>query len=295
MKTTISKPFRVATVAPEWFIAAALLVIPSTAWAEPSVEFDFPKLIACRDVTPAGFSERNPKEKVVEAVFPVSIRIHGNDDHKVQEISLEIDGGSAGLRVVAFAPQTHLESELADNVIVETTTVKSHSIDATLGGQLPVPYAEVVAKVTPSISAGRSQNKIATEKTLRLPPKLTVVVSGTRNQGQGVFFELKPTSQTTLEGVHELSVSFVVPKKWQTATVRVSCSARGQRQVLWLDQNRVWGQSRRDVGLYLVGDAEARELAEVALSNNNVKRAQFCSYVLFSRPKPVVNGETAEN
>ena len=103
--------------------------------------------------------------------------------------------------------------------------------------------------MSPSINAGISGGEVATERMNRLPPKHAVVVSGTSSEGRGVFFKLKRSSQTSLEGVHELSVTFVAPANWQGGEVHVGCSADGRRKVLWMKQAATVGQSAGAVRL----------------------------------------------
>jgi hypothetical protein len=147
---------------------------------------------------------------------------------------------------------------------IETTTTKkrARSLDATLGGALPVPYAELVAHVAPSINAGISGSEVATERMNRLPPMQAVVVSGTSSEGRGVFFKLKRSSQTSLEGVHGLSVTFMVPASWKGGEVQVACSAYGRRKLLWIKQPATLGESSGTVRLRLAGAAPVYHVAK---------------------------------
>ena len=173
---------------------------------------------------------------------------------EVDELSIEISGASAGLRVFSFAPSTQLTSDIMREIQTTTTTKSARSLDATLGGQMPVPYGELAANVAPSITAGLSKGDTVTEKLSRLPPKQAIVVSGTSMEGRGVFFKLKRSSQTSLEGVHELAVTFVAPAAWRGAHVQVGCSARGERKLLWvIKQDATLGSEGDNVRLYLAG------------------------------------------
>jgi hypothetical protein len=96
----------------------------------------------------------------------------------------------------------------------------------------------------------------------RLPPKHAVVVSGTSSEGRGVFFKLKRSSQTSLEGVHELSVAFAVPANWRAGEVQVSCSARGRRKLLWLKQSATLGEEKSVVRLQMGGTAPFYHVAK---------------------------------
>ncbi len=233
----------------------------SAASAAPYVEFDFARTAECLDVTPSCSSEVYPNKRIVKVTVPISVRFRGVSADDIDELDIEINAASAGLYVQDFAPTTQLTSDVAQPIESTITTKKDHSLDASLGGALPVPYAELVAHVTPSINAGTTRSHTATEKVNRLPPMQPIVVSGTASEGRGVFFKIKRSSQTSLEGVHELTVSFIVPKNWQGSAVRVSCNAGGQRKVMWMKQPASLGGTTRDVQLYLVGDTGMQEVA----------------------------------
>jgi hypothetical protein len=68
-----------------------------------------------------------------------------------------------------------------------------------------------------------------------------------------VFFKLKRSSQTSLEGVHELAVTFVAPVDWQNGKVLVGCSARGSRKMLWIDKPATLGRAASEVELSVAG------------------------------------------
>ncbi|WP_425396186.1 hypothetical protein [Aeoliella sp.] len=226
-----------------WVTAGAVV-----AGEPPAVQFDLPKLLVAHQVVEAA---QPSTARLVEVTFPVSARVLKGSAAGVDEITIEIDGARSGLVVHDFAPQTTLGSEHAGDIQVTTTQEKSKTFDATLGGQSPIPIGEVVAQVTPSISGGMKDRTAETKTTSRLPPKRPVVVSGTINDSHGAFFQLRPSSQTTLEGQHTMSVVFRVPDDWTAGQLEVRCWARGERQILWFDQPQVWGSTRRTVAVEL--------------------------------------------
>jgi hypothetical protein len=234
----------------------------NVAFAGPHVEFDFARVAECRDVAPTNSTAPNAAHRIIEMTLPVSVRFRGAVREDVEELDIEINGAAAGLRVVAFSPSTQLASEIAQPIESITTTKRGRSLDGTLGGGLPVPVAGIVAHVSPSISAGISGSETATEKLNRLPPKHAIVVSGTSSEGQGVFFKLKRSSQTSLEGVHELKIVFAARKDWKGGIVHVTCSAHGQRSLLWLKQSATLGREAGDVRLYSTGSRPAHNVAK---------------------------------
>ena len=228
---------------------SAALALPIAAFADASVEFDIARAVECRDVTPSERMIQYPTQRLIEVALPVSVRFNDVSRDDVDEIDIEVSGAIAGLRVQDFAPTTQLASEITREIETTTTSKKTRSFDGTLGGTLPIPGAEAAAHLTPSISAGLAGCESATEKINRLPPKHVVVVSGTCAEGRGVFFKLKRTSQTSLEGVHEMAVTFVAPRTWAAIAIQVECNALGQRKTLWVKQSARLGHLDRYVQL----------------------------------------------
>jgi hypothetical protein len=246
-----------------WLIATT----PSFVIAETHVEFDFARTAECRDVTPAERLAHYPTQRLVEFSLPVSVRFHDAGPDDVDELALEITGPASGMRVFDFAPATQLASDIENAIETTKTTKSASSLDGSLGGALPIPYAAEVAHVTPTVNAGISKGEATTEKVNRLPPKYAVVVSGTTAEGRGVFFKLKRWSQTSLEGVHPLSVTFIVPAGWRGGEVFVNCSAGGQRKVLFMKQSATLGSEGAPVRLYLGGPGGFRHVAKPVVAD----------------------------
>lgn len=242
------------------FVLCAVFVAPVGALADSGVEFDIARAVECRDVTPRERLAQYPMQRLIEVSLPVSVRFHDVSRDDVDEIDIEVSGAMAGLRVQDFAPATQLASEITREIETTTTSKKVRSLDGTLGGSLPIPGAEAAARVTPSISASLSGGETAIEKINRLPPKHVVVVSGTTAEGRGVFFKLKRTSQTSLEGVHEMAVTFVAPRTWPAIALKVECSAVGERKTLWMKQQATLGHLDRYVQLIPAAPAQTRQV-----------------------------------
>jgi len=243
-------------------LGALVLLVSNSALAGevPEVHFDLPAQIVAREVHQL---ESHSSGRLVEVIAPVSVRVLRGGVHKVKEVTIEIDAGcesgsSVSLVVTDFAPQTTLASDVADPIQVTTTNESSNSFEASLGGQSPIPLGDVIAQVTPSISGGKTDRTAETITKAKLAPKLPLVVSGTLNGGRGVFFQLRPSSQTTLEGQHQLSVVFRVPHDWNAGKLEVRCWARGERQILWFDQPQTWGSALRTVQVALPAKLPAR-------------------------------------
>src|SRR5215212_4804389 len=236
------------------------LLLPVNALAGSSVEFDVAPSAECRDVTPPERITQYPTQRLIEVTLPVSVRFRGISMDEVDELAIEVNGASAGMRVYDFSPSTQLFTDISHEIETTTTTKKARSLDGSLGGTIPIPGAEAAAHLTPTISAGIAGCNTETEKSSRLPPKHAVVVSGTSSAGQGVFFKLKRYSQTSLEGSHELTVSFVAPRAWRWSEIRVDCAARGEQKVLWIKQSATIGQTTRLVQLVEMSAKPVRQV-----------------------------------
>ncbi len=268
-------------------LSIIVLMLVSGAWrsaaqAAPVLKFDFGRVVECRDVTHLELVEEDETrqspnvavggvddaisigtdEKVIDMNLRVSVHLLSGRVQDVQEIHIEVSDCDRQMRVVGFDPETRLESIHADAIERTETIETSKAVGASLGGEVPLPVGNVVAHLTPTVSGSLGSRKIVTEKQKRLAPKQPVVVSGTVDQEHGVFFKLIASPQSTLEGLHEFQVWFIVPRNWRGDAVRVSCQATGDQKILWMKQHKVWSHSIAPVALYLAGDEKARRAAE---------------------------------
>ena len=247
-----------------WFgVLVCLASTSSLALAGgPSLAFDFGRTAECREVTPADAEGLTPGKKLIELKLRVSVQVLRGKISQVEEIRIEIGDSERRIRVESFAPSTTLESTLSKDITWTKRTETGKSLAASLGGEAPVPLGDVVAHVLPSINGGLSKREVITEKQTRRAPKQVLVASGTIGQAHGVFFKLRPSPQSTLEGSHELTVRFLVPQNWRGDSLRVCCQATGHEKILWSTQPATWAHTCAPLAVYLAGDLEARTAAE---------------------------------
>jgi hypothetical protein len=260
---------------------------PAHSVADSYVAFDMAPTAECRDITPRQRIAQYPNQRLIEVALPVSVRFHGLTTDEVDELAIEIVGISPGMRVNDFAPTTQLASDIAEAIETTTTSKKNRSFDASLGGTIPVPGAEAVAHITPSLNAGLAKSDTETEKISRLPPKRAVVVSGTSSAGRGVFFKLKRYSQASLEGVHDLKVTFVVPRAWKWSQIRVDCTAQGEQKVLWMKQSGTVGHATRTVQLV---ESAARPVRQTVLKPSETNHPLATEEPAAAKPKATTAG-----
>jgi len=241
--------------------AAALAMAVDARADSPQVAFDVAPTIACREVTPEAFAELHPDAKVMEAKFAVSVRLLRGRERELQEISIDVESVEKRMKVFDLEPKTRLASDVEGNIEVVTTNEKSRSAGVDVDGSVVLPYGAVKGDLRPGANVGGSTRDVTTEKLQRLPTKQVVVVSGTTGGGHGAFFKLKPSSQSTLEGMHELTCRFVVPAGWQADWLQVTCRAKAEAKQFFLSDVEQVGYKQLLVGLYEAGSEEAQAAA----------------------------------
>ena len=125
-------------------------------------------------------------------------------------------------------------------------------------GQLLVHYL-----VTPAAGDGKligDSNSSHTQYAL-LAPKQILVASGTIERGSGVYYDLKPSTQDTLQKQREFACLFDVPANWRANYIIVKCKALGVKRWLLGDSEVNCGTGLLSVGLYKQGDGEAMAAA----------------------------------
>ncbi len=259
---------------PVQILCVALWNLAPVSWVDagsPALSFDFARVAECHISADDLLTDQRPYEKIVELKLRVSVHLLRGAIEDVEEVRIEVTDCDRKVRVHSFDPGTRLESALGADIEWTKTTEGSKSLGASIGGAVPVPAGELVAKISPSLSGGLSNREVITEVQQRLAPQQAVVASGTVDQEHGVFFKLRNTPQNTLEGTHDLSIRFVVPQHWRGDAVRVCCYAVGYEKILWIKQQTTWAELCAPVTLYLAGDEEARRAAERQNSRNQAR------------------------
>jgi hypothetical protein len=240
------------------FGAAVLACAAAVEAGPPRVHFDVSYSVDCRDVTPEAFAVENPQSKIIEARFQVSSLIERGNERDVEELMYVVWSPEKRLRVVDFEPKTQMGSEVTDAVQVVESGEKASSFDGGVNVQFE-PWAGV--HVAPSAGASKASKKKSEQKYSQRPPKQLLVASGTTRRQFGVFFKMKPSTQDSLQGQKQFVCLFVVPQSWRGDYVYVDCIAKARDRSPW-SSPQYCGTRRVLVGLYLQGDAEAKEAAE---------------------------------
>jgi len=219
------------------------------------VAFDTSYLVSCRDVTVQKPGEPPSSERIIEAQLPVSVRLLEGAETDVTELLIEVTSPERRIRFNDYLPKTHLESAISGKIKVENNVENSRMLG--LKGTLPLVYG---ATASEDLSANHKNS--VKETATKLPPKNAIIVSGTTQNEHGVFFKLKPSTQSTLEGTHQLTFRFGAPAEWRGDWLLLTCRANGKVVAYGATHVQECGRASAYLGLYLNTDASAKEAAE---------------------------------
>ncbi len=253
----------VSAICIDYFLLLTLVAITASSCSSqasgetPQVYFDSAPVVACQDVTTDEFAAANPGEKMVEARIQVSSLIRSGREDDLLQYFYRVESPQQTIRVADYAPKTTLASDMAGNVSIEEKKEQTRGMGVSLSAPNDLPI-----KVAGSGDIGA---KSADSVRYELVPLMTAVAaSGTIHRGRGVYFKLKPSRSTSLEGEKEFSVVFRVPSDWRGDFVYVSCTAMGVKRsvVPSFTDDVICGKRRFTVALHSAGDAVAKAAAE---------------------------------
>jgi hypothetical protein len=241
-----------------WILLVVLTVTSALAESvciagPPFVEFDTSETIAVEDVTTPDFAAANPREKLVEARFTISSLIRHGSDEQLVHFLYRIEGLERGMSVYDYLPKTELASPLAGGVSVEQKADDALAIGGTIGGKLDAASG--------GINITKSASRHGQVKYELLPPKELIAAAGTIHRQHGVYYKLKPSKQTSLEGAKQFVCVLRVPAAWRADRARLICEATTLSAPMLGTpaQEIVCGRATFLVGLHSSGDVEARK------------------------------------
>jgi len=225
--------------------------------APPEVSFDVPPSVGCRDVTTAEFAEANPDERLIEVLVEISSLIRQGKEGDLLQCFYRFDSPRPAMRIVDYTPKTTLASDVAGNLTIE----KRQETSRGLGMSVVAPLNESL-KLSGSGDMGKKT--VDSTKYELVPPITAIAASGTLDRGSSVYFKLKPSRKTSLEGARPFTLVLRVPHRWRAGYVHLTCTAFTTAQGLLgpLDKESVCGQQKFVVALYAEGDASAKAAAQ---------------------------------
>jgi len=234
-------------------LALLAVLVGTTGKAEvPSVVFDVPLITECRDVTPQGFREAYKRE-VIEAVFRISPQLLAGDEKDIKRLHYEISTEEQ-MPVISYLPSAQVATDVVDGTIAIQNSSRH--------GEVSFRYL-----ILPNTGNGDLKGDLESSHAQfgLLAPRQLLVAAGTIDRGCGVYFELRPSSQDTLQKQREFACVFEVPLAWRADYVTIRCKAKGMKRGFGglLDAEVPCGAGLLCIGLYKQDDGEAREYANM--------------------------------
>jgi len=246
----LKRPARASDHSWARMLLMGLLGMPAIAGAGAAgvqVSFDASPIVACRDVSTEEFLVEYPGEQLLEARLDISMLVPSGSRTGVAECQYQFHAPERRLVVDSFLPRTTLASDVVGNINVQQSKGVALDQQLSIGGR----YESIVKG---ELELGGRSNKSAAYDYQLLPRREILTASGTVARGSGVYFKLRQTPQTTLEGSHEFVLFFRVPTSWRADYLRAVCQARSQ-------EGKICGQTSFLIPLYIHGDTRARSMA----------------------------------
>jgi hypothetical protein len=252
--------------------ATVLALTGITSRAEvPVVVFDVPLTAECRDVTPQGFREAYKRE-IIEAVFKVSPHLLAGDEKDLKRLHYEISTEQQ-MPVVHYLPN----AEVATDVVNGTIAIQNSSHHGEISFRYLILPAKGDGDLKGDLESSHAQFGL-------LAPKQLLIAAGTIERGCGVYFELRQSTQDTLQKQREFACLFDVPMNWRADAVTIRCNSKGTKRGLAGLTDVACGSGLLCVGLYKQDDGEAREYANAFARKQQLYLNKLTEQA--QRPKP---------
>jgi hypothetical protein len=229
--------------------------------ASEQLSFDVANTLEVREITSREFAAQYPREKLVLITARVSLFVAPETTAALQDVVVTLESSSAEFQVYDYFPRTMLDTRLAGNLNVQLQENQRSSLNFDASGYYKA--------LTGAYLTGAFQNEHTLQAQFQmLPPRELVLAAGTVQRGKGVYFKLRATSQTTMEGAKVFAVIARVPRYWRGDLARIRCEAHGKADTLFgaIEGNGTLSSQEFLVALYLAGDVLAQSQAERLIS-----------------------------
>jgi hypothetical protein len=203
-----------------YFLAMVVLVVGSSLTGWGQVAFDVNPIAPAREANALGTLTQLPNSRLVEVQLDVSALFTPGDSAVVSEYTVRIVSRHEEVQVADYSPRTELQSEILGAMQVSTNQdrVREAAIRG-MGGYPGVGSAQGYAYF--------HDNQQESVHYARKPAMELVNAAGTLERRRGVYFKVKQSSQTTLEGARPFRIVFEVPQYWRADLLDVTIEAAG--------------------------------------------------------------------
>lgn len=227
--------------------------------ANAQVAYDVNPLVVARDVGYGGLINQMPNSRMVEVQLDVSALFKPGESAKVTEYTVKMTSRHDDVQVADYFPRTELQSDVQGTM--QVTQDADRVREASIRGAGGYPGAGSVYGY--AYGHDNSKERIVYA---RKPAMELATASGTLERRRGVYFKVKESTQSTLEGARPFRIVFEVPSHWRADLLDVTVETVGFESASSKKQ-RLLSVQKFVVAVYQEFDERA-----AAVANNYVKQ-----------------------
>ena len=230
--------------------------VSSIAEGQEPVRFDAP-LVVSADPLPwehSGYQPSIQGTRLVSIRIRMSAQVPVRTQDRIDELLFQVRSGSGQMRVLDHWPRTQTVNHVQGAIIVSSTNYEQqHFSLRAIGGSPGVGTAQGAMQ--------RDAVETLARNYAEKPQLATHLSSGTLDRASGVFWQLRPSPEQSIEGDRDYWLLCEVSQNWQGDLFEVTASAAanpGQTN----KGSRPLGSRRFMVAIYLADNTEAYQRAE---------------------------------
>lgn len=226
-----------------------------TIVGQEPVRFDAP-LIVSADPLPwehSGYQASIPGTQLVSIRIRMSAQVPARTQERLDELLFQVRSGSGKMRVVDHWPRTQTVSHVQGPIDVSSTNYQQQHLSLrAIGGSPGVGTAQ----------GSLQRDAVETlQRTYAEKPKLaTHLSSGTLDRSSGVFWQLRPSPEQSVEGDRDYWLLCEVPRNWKGDLLEVTADAAASPGNA-KPSSRQLGSRRFMVAVYLANHIDAYQKA----------------------------------
>ena len=197
---------------------AAVVSINSIGFGQ--VAFDVNPMAPARESSSIGLMNQLPNSRMVDVQLDVSALFTPGDVAVITEYTVRIVSRHEDVQVADYSPRTEMQSDVFGPMQIsqEGDRIREAAIRG-VGGYPGVGSAQGYAYY--------HDNSHETVHYAKKPSMELVNAAGTLERRRGVYFKVRQSSQTTLEGARPFRIVFEVPNSWRADLLDVTIEAAG--------------------------------------------------------------------
>jgi len=199
-------------------LAVTLVSMMSMTFGQ--VAFDVNELAPARESNSIGVMSQLPNSRMVDVQLDVSALFTPGDAAVISEYTVRIVSRHADVQVADYSPRTELQSDIFGTMQISQEGDRVREAAIRGAGAYPgVGSAQAYAYY--------HDNSHETVHFARKPSLELLNAAGTLERRRGVYFKVRQSSQTTLEGARPFRIVFEVPNSWRADLLDVTIEAAG--------------------------------------------------------------------